>query len=153
MTPPTPYRPEIEVAANAHGIDADLLEAVVWQESSYHADAFRFEPAFWERYLKANPAYADKNPRRVSSSYGLAQIMYPVAVDHGFTKEPEYLFLPTVNLDLAASILAGLLKKYSPMDALASYNGGEGNRTAAAPTQYARSVLSRYDAVRAARKA
>lgn len=151
--PQPPYRAEIELAANAHGIDPDLLEAVVWQESSYQADAFRHEPAFWERYLKHNPAYANANPRRVSSSYGLAQIMYPVAVDHGFTKEPEYLFLPGVNLDLAATILAGLLKKYSPMDALASYNGGEGNRTAPVPTAYARNVLSRYAAVQAARKA
>lgn len=146
------YRDEIEMAAKARGIDPDLLAALVEQESSYHADAFRFEPAFWERYLKDNnPSYRDANPRRVSSSYGLCQVMYATAVEHGFHAEPEYLFLPGVNLDMGATILAGLLSKYSIPDALAAYNGGEGGIGRPGPTAYAHAVLKRYDALRAAR--
>lgn len=148
-----PYRSEIEAAARAHGVDADLLEALVAQESGYQADAFRYEPAFFERYLKHNPAYAGDNPRRVSSSYGLCQVMYPTAVDHGFHGQPEYLFLPNVNLDYGARILAELLTwaKGDRALALGAYNAGRGAAHGQAGAMYARSVLKRFDAIKAAR--
>lgn len=151
MTAAERLRPEIERAANAHGVDANLLEAVVWKESSYQADAFRFEAGFWEQYLKHRRDYADCEPRRVSSSYGLCQVMYPTAVEHGFAKEPEYLFLVGVNLDMGATILAGLLATHPPIAALEAYNGGIGGIGKPVPTQYALDVLKRYEALRSAR--
>lgn len=148
-----PYRSDVEFAAYAHGLDPDLVEAVVIQESSGHADAFREEPAFYERYLKHNRFYAGfNNPRRVGSSYGLMQVMFATAVDHGFTKQPEYLFLPNVNLDMGCKILAFLIKRFGNVpDALAAYNGGLGGIDKPAPKAYALSVRRHLAQIKAAR--
>lgn len=154
MTPAERLRPLIEAAARSYRLDPDLLEAVVWKESDYRADAFRFEPVFWERYLKSRRDYANAEPRRVSSSYGLVQVMYSTAVEHGFNREPEYLFLVGVNLDMGAKILAGLLKVEGgdPAKALEAYNGGRGNVDGQGPdARYALDVLKRYRAIRLAR--
>ena len=142
----TPYRAKIEMAAQRHAIDADLLDALVWKESNYQADAFRFEPAFWERYLKDKPEYATQNPRRVSSSYGLCQLMLPVARELGFRHEPEMLFLPDLNLDLGARKLAALLAwaEGDKAKALGAYNAGQGGWNSAAGRAYADSILNRY---------
>lgn len=153
----TLYRPEIEAAAKRHGIEADLLEALVLQESSGRADAFRYEPAYFERYIKGKPEFQGKNPRRVSSSYGLCQIMYPTALQYGFQPayEPEMLFLPVTNLDLGAKILAKLQKDYDgdTVKALQAYNGGPGSVGGAhgQTLEYAASVLNRMIALKAAR--
>lgn len=148
----TPYRADIERAAVAHGIDPDLVEAVVTQESGGRADAFRFEPDFYPRYLARNPFYvAFGNVRRVSSSYGLMQIMFPTAVDHGFTAQPEYLFLPSVNLDMGCRILAKLLTTLRLAPALQAYNGGKGGIGKPEPAAYARSVLGHLERIKAAR--
>jgi soluble lytic murein transglycosylase-like protein len=148
------FRAEIEQAAKRHGLDADLLEALVLTESSGRADAFRFEPDFYRRYLQGKPEWAGKIPRRVSSSYGLCQVMYSTALEHGFnpTYEPEMLFLPATNLDLGAKILASLLAWAGgvPRKALAAYNGGKGNWKAQQPQDYAAMVLATREAVRKA---
>lgn len=123
----------IKSAAGRYGLDPQLVEAVVRTESSGNPRAYRFEPAFWDRYLKNNPAYSNSQPRRVSASYGLMQLMYPTAKDElGFNNEPEGLFIPQVSLDLGCRLLARNLKwANGDMDAaLAAYNGGrtESNR-------------------------
>lgn len=122
------YRKEIEAAAAKYGLDRLLVYAVVEQESGGRTDAYRFEPLFWVRYLAKLPAYAESNPRRVSASYGLMQIMYPVAKDAGFADLPEDLFKPEIGLNWGCQRLAALLAwaKGSPRQALAAYNGGKG---------------------------
>lgn len=147
----SPYRKDIETAAKAHGVDADLLEALVMTESSGQADAFRFEPAYYKRYLAGNPEYKDANPRRVASSYGLCQIMYPTARQYGFgSLVPETLFLPGINLDYGARILAHLITRCDgdTVAALAAYNGGLGGIGKPVPTEYARKVLRKLGAIR-----
>lgn len=150
----TAYRSDVEFHAKQYSLDPDLVEAVVIEESKGQADAFRPEPAFFEHYLAGKVFYERfNNPRRVGSSYGLMQIMYPVAVEHGFTKQPEYLFLPNVNLDLGCLILAELLRKHPGRveDALAAYNGGAGGVDRPAPKAYAQRVLGHLAAIKAAR--
>ncbi len=136
----TRYRAEITAAATKHGLDPVLVEAVVVQESSGNTDAFRFEPDFWNRYLKNNPLYKGLNPRRVSSSYGLMQVMYcriledKIAANDAWA--PELLFIPEYGLDLGCGLLQELIAwgvTVSPTDtdkallaALAAYNGGKG---------------------------
>lgn len=140
----TLYRREIEASAKTYGVDPDFLEAEVLTESAGHADAFRYEPAFFDRYLADKPYFtAFANPRRVSSSYGLLQIMYATAVQYGCTKQPEYLFLPNVNLDLGAQILRDCLKQSGGdlAGAAARYNGGT-NWQAPGPQAYAATVLA-----------
>lgn len=146
----TLYRREIELAAKEHGLDPNVVEAVVVCESSGNADAFRWEPHFYKKYLAKNPAYAGQIPRRVSSSYGLMQIMLPTARDHGFAAEPEFLFVPGVNLDVGCQVLARLLK-WADGDlakALEAYNGGRGSIGSEATTRYASRVLLTLDSVR-----
>lgn len=164
--PRTRYTKEIIVAAKEHGLDPDVVEAMVLQESAGNTDAFRFEPDFWNRYLKGKPEWAGKNPRRVSSSYGLMQIMFPVALEDGMAvgTPPEMLFIPEVGLKAGCTRLQKLMvwadtgwPAVSPdarqMAALAAYNGGRGGNTPAdSPPRngtYARQVLAKLADLRA----
>ena len=150
----SPYRAAIESAATTHGLDADLVEALVWQESSGRADAFRYEPAFWRRYLATNPVYANEEPRRVASSYGLMQVMFTTALAQGFNGEPELLFDIRINLDIGCRVLGRLLARTDgdEAEALAAYNGGWGNRTGELPKLYAQRVLHRRRIIGEARR-
>lgn len=162
MTLRTRYKTEIDVAAAKWSIDPLLVEAVVVQESSGNTDAFRFEPAFWNRYLKGNPKYRHLNPRRVSSSYGLMQVMYCRLLEDKIADNdvwaPELLFVPEHGLDLGCGLLRELLdwgREVSPNDpekallaALAAYNGGRGGNDPRKHWplrngQYARDVLTK----------
>lgn len=148
----TPYRGSIEFAAKKYGLDPDLVEAVVIQESSGRADAFRFEPGFYEQYLKGKAEYAGQIRRRISSSYGLMQVMFTTAQQYGYPYEPEMLFLPGTNLDYGCRHLAALFDwaKGDGVKALAAYNGGKGNWTAIRPQEYAHEVLDRVAALKEA---
>jgi hypothetical protein len=141
-----PYRDLMHRLGEREGVDPLLLEAVSFQESSWRADAFRFEPAFYERYLKGKPQFKGQVPRRISSSYGLFQVMYSTALEHGFSDEPEVLFVPFTNILMGARILKSLLSWAGGdvAQALAAYNGGKGNWKAAIPGDYARRVLTHY---------
>lgn len=119
---------EIHSAATSFGLAPDLVSAVVLTESSGRPYAYRFEPDFWRRYLQGKPEWADRLPARVSASYGLMQIMYPVAYELGFGDDPEMLFVPRVNLFWGCRYLSDLIAwAGGDVDkALASYNGGKG---------------------------
>lgn len=147
------YRKEIEFAAKQVGLDPDLVEGVMLQESSARADAFRVEPEFYAKYLASLPFYASfNNPRRVGSSYGLMQIMFSTAREYGYTGAPEGLFDIETNLKLGAKILASLLRKTGDVAmALAAYNGGLGGTNKPIPRAYAAQVLGRIHAIKAAR--
>lgn len=148
----TDYSRLIAICATRKQLDPLLVEALVIVESSGHADAFRYEPAFYARYLRGRPEWAGAIPRRVSSSYGLMQIMYPVAKELGFTEEPEMLFLPGVNLTWGCLHLSQLLA-WADGDyarACAAYNGGKGGN-AKPPFRnqgYATKVLARFEQLR-----
>lgn len=147
----TEYRAEIEAAASVARLDPDLVEAVIEIESfGGRADAFRFEPDFYDRYLKGKPEWARWLPRRASSSYGLMQVMFPTARGIGFTGEPEELFVPKVNLYWGCKLLAKLLSwaKGNEAKALAAYNGGQGNWKADKPQAYAAKVLTALERAR-----
>ena len=141
----TRYKALIDVAAAKWGLDPLLVEAIVVKESSGNTDAFRFEPDFWNRYLKGNPKYRHLNPRRVSSSYGLMQVMYCRLLEDKLADndawDPELLFIPENGLDIGCGFFAELLAWASKLEpivlpqgsnctvefiALAAYNGGRG---------------------------
>lgn len=168
----TRYKAEIDVAASKWGLDPVLVEAMVVQESAGNTDAFRFEPDFWNRYLKGNPKYRHLNPRRVSSSYGLMQVMYCRILEDKIADndawEPELLFIPANGLDIGCGFFAELLawaKGLEPivlpkgthctheLIALAAYNGGRGGNDPRKNWplrngKYAREVLAKYDLLR-----
>lgn len=149
----------IQTAAKANGLDPLLVCALVLQESSANTDAFRHERLFWNRYLKRLPEWTNENPRRVSSSYGLMQIMYSTAVERGLarTVPPERLFEPEVGLEFGCRQLKhcfewqdarfpGAAPQDKQLAGLASYNGGLQGPNALRPDNraYAQSVLKYY---------
>lgn len=156
------YQSEIASAAAKHGLDADLVAAVVEQESAGLFHAYRYEPGFWKQYLAQNPRYNTRYPHEVSASFGLMQVMYPTAVEHGFAGEPWDLFDPVQNLDIGCAILASLLvwargqtpapgprlEAGAQQTALAAYNGGKGGAASDGPQSYALSVLRRWERLR-----
>src|SRR3990167_687440 len=134
------FKALIATSAAVMGLDPLLVAAICWQESAFQTDAFRFEPMFWNRYLKGNPKYAHLNPRRVSSSYGLMQVMYCRLLEDRISANdawaPEDMFEHEKGLAVGCAFLAELLawgKTTSPDDSskallagLAAYNGGRG---------------------------
>lgn len=144
------FRRYILPLAETYAVDPMLVEAVILKESGGHACAYRYEPEFYDRYLKGNAEYAGMEPTRVSASYGLCQVMYPTARERGFRGEPELLCVPQVNIDLGCGILSALLR-WADGDvrkASAAYNGGRGNWAGKDPQAYAASVLARFDALK-----
>ncbi len=144
------------------GLDPQLVLALAWQESQFQANAYRFEPDFWNRYLKLNPKYQHLNPARVSASYGLMQVMYPLVHEDKLADNdalpPEHLFVPELGVETGCRHLRMLfdwagrlgIEDYNVVTeaALASYNGGRGgnNPTKDNPlrnAKYARKVLSK----------
>lgn len=154
------YDAEIAVSADRYDLPPDLVTAVVAIESAGRTDAFRVEPAFWDRYLAGKPEWDGANPRRVSASYGLMQVMFPVAVEFGFprTDPPEYLFVPTIGLDYGCKVLRERMDwaRGDVRAALASYNGGKGGNRPGGVLRnagYADKVLLRLGKLQATRKA
>jgi soluble lytic murein transglycosylase-like protein len=165
----TRYKTQIEAAATKWGLDPLLVEAVVVQESAGNTDAFRFEPDFWNRYLKGNPKYRHLNPRRVSSSYGLMQVMYCRILEDKVADndawEPELMFIPENGLDIGCGLLRELLEWAAGIEpvnptctpqfaALAAYNGGRGGNDPSKNWplrngRYAREVLAKREALAA----
>lgn len=153
--------PAIHKEAVDQQLDPVMVAAVVLKESGANSDAFRHEPAFWNRYMKAQPQFKGLNPRRYSSSYSLMQPMWVVATEEGFPADlpPELLFVPETNLKYGCKRLKALIawadKGWPETTAeirlaasLAAYNGGRGgNRPTDQPNRnasYAKGVLSLY---------
>lgn len=147
------YQHAVEKAASNFGVDPFLVEAVIQQESGGKADAFRYEPGYYLRYVKNNPEFKGQNPRRVASSYGLMQIMYPTALELGFRGDPEELFEIGLNINLGTKLLKRLLDRYKGdvEKALMAYNGGPGGVGKIQPLAYAKTVLMRHDFIKTSR--
>ena len=126
------------------GFDPGLIEALIMVESGGNADAFRYEPGYYRRYLKGKEGEKSLYfylchdgpaiPRRIASSYGLMQIMYPTAVDAGYGDLPEYLFVPIINLYWGLTVLDHIRReveeeipdeKLRQQVMLARWNGGK----------------------------
>ena len=155
------YKALIAEIAGRYGFEPALIAAVCWKESDFKTHAHRFEPDFWNRYMKGNPLYRHLNPVRVSSSYGLMQVMYcrlledKVAANDAW--EPELLFIPENGLDIGCAFLRELYAwaatktsdpKLIALAAHASYNGGRGGNNPATDSPlrngaYARDIFVR----------
>ena len=153
---PYPFQAEIEAAAGIQGLPPALVAAVVSVESAFDPNAYRMEPLFWVRYrLAQHPVYGPLGCERASASYGLCQLMFPVAYELGYRGEPEGLYHPFLNLEYGTRKLRANLdwaRGQTPDEALAlrsavaAYNGGKGsNRPTDSPLRndrYARKVLA-----------
>ena len=123
--------------AAARGIEPEVFAALIYQESKGKVGAYRFEPAFYERYIfkqwkdgflgyipKNIPLYEEAFRR--SASYGLCQVMGQTCREMGFDKEDlRLLFDPEVNLEWGAKLFAYYFEKVGNLHgALLRYNGG-----------------------------
>ena len=86
-----------------------LLKAVAKTESSLNVYAYRFEPLFFENVLKKTVEWKDQDPKIVSASYGLMQLMFTTAWQMGFRGEAADLYNPVINVELGAKLLRQLL--------------------------------------------
>ena len=129
----------IKTAAKAHGLPADLVAAVVEQESGGHRRATRYEPGY--RWLHGK----DLDPDEVedqSTSWGLMQVMGATARELGHAGPLTDLLEAEVGLDIGCAYLARLLKRHRmATPALAAYNAGRPDSERG--LRYAASVLKR----------
>lgn len=137
---------QIRNAAEAHGIDAFTLAAIVDVESRGMAGAVRREPVYWHPWdISANAPFRRIGAGEAASgtapsdfpggqhewtgqrtSYGLAQIMGAVARERGFRGSWEALLDPETNLDLACAHLQHLRSTGKDEFAIvAAYHAGD----------------------------
>jgi hypothetical protein len=146
MTERTRFTTLIHQVCNLYQLPFDVLEAQVIVESSGDPNAFKWEPAFFRRYVFDNVnSKASHFGPLAACSFGLLQVMLETAVEDGFDGRPEQLFDPRVGLTWGAKHLKALIDwaKGDVERALAAYNGGKkGNETRPLRNQaYATKVL------------
>ena len=131
------YRELIKDQAARHNLDPNLIAGLIMTESGGNTYACRPELGFWKRYAKgiarliaSTPNDRDnhwaKYPELSSSSYGLMQILYVVAIENGeLLQFPTELCNPAVNVKLGCKLLADKTRKAGTQRAgLLAYNGG-----------------------------
>ena len=97
---PEAFRDIISVAAARHGVDANLVHALIQVESAYHSNA-----------------------RSPKGAMGLMQLMPSTARQYGVVN----LYDPKTNIETGIRHLKSLLNRFSDLPlALAAYNAGEG---------------------------
>ena len=133
------FRPLIEAACARVGWAPRLLEAQVFVESSDDPWAFRYEAAYYQRYLQGHPeAKGYRYGPDAACSRGLLQLLWETTLELGATRgdgaplAPWDLYDPATNLRVALRYLIKLqttLGNPPVMAVLSAYNGGlEGNR-------------------------
>lgn len=129
------YSPLIDRAARQHGLPPELVRAIVEVESEGNPWSARYEPAFYDRYIKdakikAIPPCSLATERTLrATSFGLMQIMGSTAREVGF----EGTFLtelssPEIGLEYGCRYLAKLARRhhdrYGWEGVAAAYNAG-----------------------------
>ena len=143
---------QVKFLSAKYVIRAELIGAIIAQESSGNTLAKRYEPAFYDRYIVfrgANtlmgfvppkmPLQTEKTNR--STSWGLMQVMGETAREIGFNEDCfEALLIPARGLEFGCRLFNQLWKKHHSNETLAllAYNGG-GNK------EYPAQVLKRIE--------
>lgn len=132
------YEPTVRRIATRHNLDAPLVLAVIGQESGGDPYAIRVERGFWRRYgssaiaIFRRTASSDDDkwgtyPDLASTSYGLMQVMYVVAIERGMAlRFPTQLCDPVIGIEAGCRHLRYCLDHTAnnPTKALLRYNGG-----------------------------
>ena len=128
----------LQEKATQHGLDPDLVAAVIQTESGGNTFAVRYEPDY--RYVfqvdhfakKANCSYASMLFMQ-KTSWGLMQVMGGVALEYGlaelenrFHRTPAALIDPEIGLEFGCRVLARKFEQFGPGVAtvVAGYNAG-----------------------------
>lgn len=109
-------------------IEPDLILAVIYTESNGNPWAIRYEPAFYDRYVRdlvARDRLSPTEARARSTSWGLMQVMGQVARERGFKGEfLSELLEPWTGIWWGAMHLAAKVKKYGLEGGISAYNRG-----------------------------
>lgn len=170
------HRAEIVAAAHEHGLDPDLVEAIVLIESNDRPFAWNPEPRYpylWD--VDQRIPFRRRTPEERASmfpppdfpclggdpdqeywgqqaSWGLMQVMGAVAREQGFVGVylPQ-LVDPGINLAYGCVVLAQHLHWAGGAvgRAVAAYNAGRGGWQTTAGQAYAQKVLARYRQIKA----
>lgn len=124
-------------AADRHGLDRSLVQALVEQESKYDTWSYKWEPAFQRHYIQPL-GLSDTETVARSISWGLMQVMGQSARELGFKGWLSKLNDPETGLEIGCQWFKVKLQKAGGdvHQALQLWNGG-GNPT------YADEVLAR----------
>lgn len=126
--------------AKKYNLNDALVCAIVEQESGWDTNAWRYEPAFYERYIVPLNLPDAEEARQRSTSWGLMQVMGEVAREFGYVGELTDLMCQAVGLDWGCKVFAKKLERAhgDTYKALLAWNGG-GNPL------YANQVTDRID--------
>ena len=117
-------------AAARRNLPAELVCAVVEQESAWDPYALRYEPAFYDRYvypMALKRALSETEARGRAFSWGLMQTMGEVAREFGYAAHYlSALCEPAASLEIGCKILAHKLavNQGNIELALLAWNGG-----------------------------
>lgn len=136
MTPAWLSRLPVDLIANKaqdHGLDADVLCAIIMKESRGDQWAMRYEPGwsnFWfpRHFADLLQISFDTEQQLQKFSYGLTQVMGAVARQHGYKDDlPKLLSNPELAIEYACLHLKWLRSKCRGEEELIiAYNGGWG---------------------------
>lgn len=145
--PSAPSQDELIVTmAASYQLPKDLVRAMVLHESAGGiTHAVRYEPDFYERYLKGKtpnfrPEHCSWETERVgrATSWGLMQIMGETARVIGFRGWFPELCVPAAGLEWGCRCLRRLADRYLAEGGwptvMRAYNGGPGNKDNMAST-------------------
>jgi soluble lytic murein transglycosylase-like protein len=134
---------QVEPHASQYSLDPVLVCALVEQESAWNPWAIRYEPAFFDHYIRPlmskGTVQSSTEATARAMSWGLMQVLGQVAREHGFTAQFLSELCDTdIGLDLGCRVLKLKLDAAggSLHNGLQLYNGGS------APN-YAAEVLAR----------
>jgi soluble lytic murein transglycosylase-like protein len=119
-----------ESAAKKHNLPPRLVLAIVTVESAGKPGATRYEPAFFNRYIRPQNLPEAEGKGR-ATSWGLMQIMGETARTLGFAGAFTSLLTPAIGLEWGCRYLSRLLDRYACESwecICRAYNGGPGNR-------------------------
>lgn len=121
--------------ASAAGVDPVLCCAVVEQESAppWNPLSYRFEPAFYQRYIAKMIHLTPTEAYARSASWGLMQLMGETAREEGMTGNIPDLMDPTIGLTKGLIHLKKELERANGNvhNALQGWNGGSNPNYAA----------------------
>lgn len=113
-------------AALANGLDGALVCAVIEQESGWDTWAIRYEPGFYEHYVKDLPNLTPTEAHARSMSWGLMQVMGQTAREAGFDgKFLSAICEPATGLYVGCKVLRSKIgHSQTVKEGLLRWNGG-----------------------------
>lgn len=126
----------INQKADEFKFDRNLIQAIVWQESSGNPKATRYEALYKWIYFPEKFAHdlgisVSAETMDQKTSFGLMQVMGAVARELDFKEELSKLCVPDIGLYYGCLKLRSLFQRtgYSESDAISSYNQGARRKT------------------------